>query len=235
MNEQRVDRLKFSLAHLAPVFAHRRAAQVSTSDVKKYTAMRLGAGAANATVNRGLAALRRAFQTGHHVDAAEAVHDTAHRHAEGGQRPAGFSGPARDRGRGPTPVPGPPPAYPRGLHHRVEGQLRVTTDDEASGGLRRRSARPGARDGEDEGGPHVPFTPDLRRILEEQRHHTTQLQRQRGAIISRVFHRNGRPIADFIKAWRKACVAAGVPGRVPHDMRRSAVRNTVQACPRWSP
>jgi integrase len=44
-----------------------------------------------------------------------------------------------------------------------------------------------------------------------------------------VFHRNGRPIRDFRKAWAAACKAAGVPGRLFHDFRRSAVRRFEQA------
>jgi integrase len=43
-----------------------------------------------------------------------------------------------------------------------------------------------------------------------------------------VFHRDGQPIGDFRKAWRKDCAAAGVRV-VPHDMRRSATRNLVRA------
>jgi integrase len=35
--------------------------------------------------------------------------------------------------------------------------------------------------------------------------------------------------SGFNKAWRKARVAAGGPGRIPHDFRRTAVRNLVQA------
>lgn len=31
------------------------------------------------------------------------------------------------------------------------------------------------------------------------------------------------------KAWKAACSAAGCPVRIPHDMRRSAVRNLVRA------
>jgi integrase len=44
-----------------------------------------------------------------------------------------------------------------------------------------------------------------------------------------VFYREGRPIGDFRKAWRRACAAAGVESRRFHDMRRSAVRKLVRA------
>jgi integrase len=44
-----------------------------------------------------------------------------------------------------------------------------------------------------------------------------------------VFHRQGRPIKDFRGAWRNACEAAGYPGRIPHDFRRTAVRNLERA------
>ncbi len=40
-----------------------------------------------------------------------------------------------------------------------------------------------------------------------------------------VFHRNGRSIKSFRKAFAAAAKAIGQPGLVPHDMRRSAIRN----------
>lgn len=33
--------------------------------------------------------------------------------------------------------------------------------------------------------------------------------------------RKGKPVKNFRKAWK----AAGCPGRIPHDFRRTAVRN----------
>lgn len=40
-----------------------------------------------------------------------------------------------------------------------------------------------------------------------------------------VFHRDGKPIVDFRKAWHSATERAGLNGIVFHDLRRSAVRN----------
>jgi integrase len=45
------------------------------------------------------------------------------------------------------------------------------------------------------------------------------------ALSPLVFHRLGKPIVDFRKAWRTACEAAGVSGR----LFRTAVRNMVRA------
>jgi integrase len=37
-----------------------------------------------------------------------------------------------------------------------------------------------------------------------------------------------KPILSLNKAWKAACRAAGCPGRIPHDLRRTAVRNFVR-------
>lgn len=44
-----------------------------------------------------------------------------------------------------------------------------------------------------------------------------------------VFHREGRPIVDFRKAWYSATERAGLQGIVFHDLRRSAIRNMREA------
>ncbi|MFA4947947.1 MAG: site-specific integrase, partial [Candidatus Krumholzibacteriia bacterium] len=44
-----------------------------------------------------------------------------------------------------------------------------------------------------------------------------------------VFHLSGRPVGDIRTAWKAACKAAGCEGMLFHDLRRSAVRNMVRS------
>ena len=44
-----------------------------------------------------------------------------------------------------------------------------------------------------------------------------------------VFHDKGRPIGDTRKQWMSAFEAAGVPVKLFHDLRRTAVRNMIRA------
>lgn len=72
--------------------------------------------------------------------------------------------------------------------------------------------------------------PELAEVLRRQRFYTDGIELVNGgASVPWVFHRSGRPIKDYTDAWRKACAAAGVPGRIPHDFRRTAVRNLLRA------
>ncbi|HTS74605.1 MAG TPA: tyrosine-type recombinase/integrase, partial [Bryobacteraceae bacterium] len=43
-----------------------------------------------------------------------------------------------------------------------------------------------------------------------------------------IQHHN-QPVFDFEKAWATACEAAGVPGTLFHDLRRTAVTNMIEA------
>jgi integrase len=50
-----------------------------------------------------------------------------------------------------------------------------------------------------------------------------------GQVIPWLFHRDGKPIKSLRRAWRTACKRAGLPDRIPHDFRRTAVRNLERA------
>ena len=74
-----------------------------------------------------------------------------------------------------------------------------------------------------------PMTPTLRAALERQRAYTRAIEHATGQVIPWVFHRDGKPIRYFRRAWLTACKAAGTPHRIPHDFRRTAVQNLERA------
>lgn len=75
----------------------------------------------------------------------------------------------------------------------------------------------------------IHMTADLRTLLESQRAITDAYQKKHEKICPWVFHRNGQRIRIVRPAWQTACRLAGCPGRIPHDLRRTAVRNVVRA------
>ncbi len=58
---------------------------------------------------------------------------------------------------------------------------------------------------------------------------TLDSQRRRGTIIPYVFHFEGKAIGEFKNSWKMACKKAGLPGKLVHDLRRTAVRNLIRA------
>lgn len=86
-------------------------------------------------------------------------------------------------------------------------------------------------------GNEVRLDAGLQALLKQQQvEHQARLKA--GQVVSWVFVRmvaRGRrgkkapqQITSFTKAWKTACVEAGCPGRIPHDLRPTAVRNMVR-------
>jgi integrase len=92
---------------------------------------------------------------------------------------------------------------------------------------RRRTSRAGYDKNRD--GQGFPLNDEVRAVLEAQRAVTTQLQRRTGRIIPWVFPTGkARPSNRSTEPGGRP-VDAGVLGRVPHDFRRTAVRNLERA------
>jgi integrase len=85
------------------------------------------------------------------------------------------------------------------------------------------------RESKNHEGRMFPMTPELTGILTRQLERTRLLEKASGRIVPWVCHGDGTPIKDYYDAWDKACSLAGVPDRLAHDLRRTAVRNLERA------
>jgi integrase len=228
-------RVQQSLDHLRKSFGGNLAAAITSDRTTDYALQRKAEGAANATINRELAALKRAFRLASKarkvgfVPAIDMLREDNAR--KGFFEPAQFASvlaklPADLRPLAQV-------AYITGWRVPSDLTTREWKNVDFSAGWLR--LEPGeTKNGE---GRMFPLTDELRRVLEEQRKRTDALEQATDRIIPCVFwrvkgpgvHEDGQRVASFRKAWRTACREAGVPGRLAHDFRRTAVRNLERA------
>jgi integrase len=79
-----------------------------------------------------------------------------------------------------------------------------------------------AKDAKTGHGRVIPLEGPLRQIIERR-------ARARRFGCDFIFHRKGRRMGEFRKSWRTACQLAGISGKLPYDLRRTAVRNRSDA------
>lgn len=214
--------------HLKPVheyFEFTRAVDLTSSHVERFMQARLAAGKARATVNRETAALRQALRLAHrqgrlvrvpHVEllGGETVRQGFFERPDFEALVSQLAKPLCDIARF---------AYLSGWRRGEILPLRWEAVDRAAREVRLRTSKNGH-------GRVLPLAGDLWALV-ERRWQARQYEMADGVIrvSDYVFHRLGVPVGEFRKSWATACMAANVPGRLFHDLRRTAVRNMIRA------
>ena len=222
-----LDRAERSVEHLKVFFGRSRAMDITPDRVSVYIDSRMPA-AKPATIRLDLAALGRMFTLG--VRAGKVSHRPYFPSIEVRNTRSGFFEEAELRAvldELPTDLcPLIEFLHSTGWRLGEAKQLTWRQVDFGAGTVR---LEPGTTKNDE--GRTFPFgaLPMLAELLRSQRERTSALGREGGRLIPWVFHRNGKPIRSFHHAWRNACKRARVPGRLIHDLRRTAVRNFERA------
>jgi len=219
------------IKHLTAYFgAHRKLATIDAGAWIVYQRHRKQAGASAAEINREQAALHRMFVLGHNVRLVASV-------------PHLQKLPERNRRVG---------FFEHGDYVRVRRHLSLALRpifdlmyytgwrlEEATGVQLRQVHEDGwirldPKDSKEESGKGVPYrqVPILARSVGHCLREHTQLQAE-GILPTQLFvwwttrrtARRGAPIKNWRGAFEQARVAAGVPGKLLHDLRRTAARN----------
>ena len=236
-------RAENSLTHLLAYFAGARAVTVTADRISAYIRERQDAEAAPSTIRNELAALKRMFTLGiragkvtqrPHIPAMQVSNAR-----QGFFEHADFAALVAELPDDLRPVV--EFAYYTGW--RIPSEvLRLTwAQVDFDAGVVRLEPRSTKNDE----GRTFPFDalPELAAVLRAQRDRTTAVERASGQIIPHVFHHDGQPIRYFRRSWLSACKRAATVregklsrvvrpdllGRIPHDFRRTAVRNLVRA------
>ena len=231
--KRRIKEAETRLRHLDKFFAGYRVAAISPSAISSYVESRQKKKAANATINRDLATLRRMLRLAYkhgkllRLPVFEMLKERAPREGffERDQYEA-----VRRRLRPDIQV-ATAVAYTFGWRTQSEVlTLERRHLDLEAGTLR---LDPGMTKNDE--GRIVYLTPELKALLAAQLERVEALQKRTGRIIPYLFphlgrgRHTGQRRRDFRKAWTTACEKAGIAGRIRHDFRRTAVRNMVNA------
>ena len=211
--------------HLKPYFGEKtRLGAIGTERLRQYVADRTAKGASAASCNRELSIIRRAFRLALENERIATVPkfpmlDESRNVRQGFLEPADFE---KVRATIEPEAYADAAAFAYITGWRVPSEVLPLSWDQVD--MREGLIRidPGTTKGGE--GRQFPITAKLRDIL-------TRRKRLKSSDCSAVFHVGGTaiPTRGFHKAWTTACTAAKMDGRIPHDMRRSAVRNLERA------
>jgi integrase len=226
IQEKAERRLKFTKRrwenHLQPFFAHVRASRVSTDDINRYIEKRQQEKANNATINREIALLKRAFNFGTECTPTK-VRDVPVFPKKLKENPPreGFVDEAQykrlcDNCSEPWLRALMATAYAFGFREGELVSMRVRQVDLCEKTIRLRSLTT-----KNEESRVVKMTQDVYQLM--------AISVSGKAPLDYVFTRNnGKHVRDFRSTWIRLTEAAKLTGLLLHDFRRSAVRNMIR-------
>jgi site-specific recombinase XerD len=225
---------KSHLARVREAFGHRLARAVTSADVDRYIEARRDAKKADATINRETQLVGQAYKLAMQRDPPKISGAPTIRHLRENNARQVFveNGDFEAIVAGLRPYLQDMVRFARLVAWR-KGELAAvpwTQVDRHGKGLRLLDSK--------NGHGRLLVLPDDAWTIIERRWAAREYTRPDGttALSPYVFHRRGRPIGDLRKAWAAACEAAGLQagrkvegGLVPHDLRRTGVRNMRRA------
>lgn len=215
--------------HLLKHFnANRLLASLTTNDLTEYAAARLEAKASAASVNQELAIVKRAFRLA--VGAGElVVMPRIPMLALNNTRTGFFERSEFDSVRAALPVAlrgAVTFSYLTGW--RVKSEVLPLEWKQVDRDRQVIRLEPGTTKNKKARTLPYALLPELVTVVDDAWKEHEQLKAQ-GTICPFVFHRNGKQIKNFRKAWTAAGEEAECPAKLLHDFRRTAVRNLVRA------
>lgn len=203
--------------HLEPAFAQMLASALATDDVRAYVRSRQAAGAADATINRELATLKRMFKLGLETTPPKVLRVpfipmlTENNVRQGFVEDADFAKLAAEASelwlRVLLEL-----AFTYGWRRGELVTLRVRQVNLALGTIR---LDPGSTKNRE--GREVAMTAKVRELLGA----AVYSKRPDDFVLTRS---DGSPIKEFRGAWANLCERAGLEGLILHDLRRSAAK-----------
>ena len=221
LNNQNLEPVETSWKRLEPVFANMRAESVTTDKMNRYISDLAAQGYANGSINRDMAILKRMFRLAARTTPPKIrkLPVFPSRLREAPPR-SGFVVDQQYRAIMAQPMETwlqafIATAYKFGFRKEELLGLRVGQVDLAGWVIR---LNPGETKNDE--GRIAPMTSEIHKLLK----HCVKGKGPEDFVFTRA----GKPVIDFRATWDVVTAAAGLPGILVHDLRRSAVRNMVR-------
>jgi integrase len=219
-----VARLTSDLKRIRENFGNHKAVNVKSPMMDKYISEQLELGRANATINRGVSALKTAFNLAKKQEILKDVPFFTTLREDNARQ--GFFEKAEYEA-----VLKHIPDYLKGVvqmaHYTGWRRAEILNLTWQSVDIQAKELR--LRTSKNKEGRCIPLLGELWDIIENQ-WTVREVELKDKTLLSQwVFHNKGKQIKSYYKAWHTACEKAGIPGKLPHDFRRTAARNMTRA------